>query len=1022
MRGVRGWFATGLCIAIALLTTGRALQAQVDPRGSVETIRTEHFRVHFATGNELLARRAAAFAETAWVQLANELAPPDAPVELLVADNLDLSNGYATTFPTNRIVVFSMPPIAVPELRVNDDWLQRVITHELAHIFHLDRARGLWSVGRKLFGRNPALVPNSFLPSWMIEGLAVHYETSLTGSGRLASSGFPMIARTAAQQNALHGPDAWSLTSSRFPLGQLAYGYGSMLMSQMASRTRDDGTTAGMRDFVDAVAIHPLPYRLDRSARLGFGVSIGDAFEQYRDSVRGSLDAIDRWAALDTMPRLVANGMEWFAEMPRWESDSTLVLAVNNGRDVSGVYRARVLAMRRDGTVGTTPFAITLERIARRNTLDANVPYDSTLVFAQLEYDDPYLLRSRLYARDAKENESVLAGTERLMYPDVRASDGAVIAVRVLPGTAELVRLQPDGTVHTFAAASLDTIWSEPRWSPDGARVVAVRMLSGATQEIVVLDSTGRVQHVVHSARAIATMPGFTANGEQVVWATDLLGNMQLAVASATPCADACEPRYLTTSRTGVTAPAVSPDGARVAALEYTQRGWRLIVLPMHAGYALSDTDPAQRLPTSTPYALESRAPVVTPDSSAATPYNTLRQLWPRWWTPVVGQGSDGATVYGGATSGADILRRQAWFVSATWHPTRHELEGNAAWRYSNLPRVGSWQPTLDVSGVQQWARFDINDTLGGIIGELQRQSRYLTLSTSFSRPRVRHVASATVGAQLETRGYGTTPDSLLGGLERIYQRGRKSPSVFVSGSWGNTMRAGRAISSENGVSLSGTLAHAWRSGTEELRSWRATGVARGYRALGSGSSAGGVFGADFARQVLAVRVSGGLTDQNAGTELSIGGISGTRAELVPGVMVGDPSRLFPVRGFAPGVQRGTQVVSGTVEHRLPLAMVARGVGLLPMFLDRVSFNSFVDAGRATCGAGVRASRAGASLCERGSARDGWLVSAGGELHLDLGVSWDTPWRARLGVAQPFMRPSAISGATSMYFTLGTSF
>jgi outer membrane protein assembly factor BamA len=145
-------------------------------------------------------------------------------------------------------------------------------------------------------------------------------------------------------------------------------------------------------------------------------------------------------------------------------------------------------------------------------------------------------------------------------------------------------------------------------------------------------------------------------------------------------------------------------------------------------------------------------------------------------------------------------------------------------------------------------------------------------------------------------------------------------------------------------------------------------------------------------------------------------------AELVPGVLVGDPSRQFPVRGFEPGVQRGSQVVSASAEYRAPLALITRGLGLLPLFADRLSMTAFGDAGRAWCSGTVRGTPGAAGLCLPPSVRDGWLASAGAELALDLGVQWDVPYRVRMGVAQPVVRPSDVARQTSFYFTLGSSF
>jgi len=981
--------------ALLLLVLGAAvLPAQVDPRGSARTLRTAHFRVHFEPSHEALARRAAAYAELAWTQLASELAVPDVPVELLVADNLDVSNGFATPFPTNRIVIYALPPLFVPELRHYDDWLQLVILHELAHIFHLDRVRGLWGLGRRILGRSPVLLPNGMLPSWVIEGLAVHYEAKFTGSGRLVSSEWPMLARTAALRGRVPSPDAWSLATSRFPLGQHAYGYGAMLMTQLAAR--DDGH--GMRRFVDAVGAHPIPYRLNRNARLAFGVSFRDAFAGFRDSLAALADTVRARVAMDPVPVLRAAGMTWFAEQPRWESDSTLLVGVNDGQDVSGLYRARV----RDA-------GITLERLSRRNSLDANaVGADGSITWGQLDFEDPFVVRSRLWRTDAEGREAPLSGTTRVLLPDVR-TDGEVVAVRAVAGTTELVRVGRDGAVRPFVSATLDSAYTEPRWSADGTRVVAIRAVRGGVQQVVLIDTTGRVTDVVSSARGIASVPTFTPDGARVVWAGDRTGSLQLEVADARDGAGA-EVRTLTHSLTGLSAPSVSPSGDRVAALEYTLEGVQLVVLPMHAGFAFS---PADRMPGTVPYAATSRSVAVVPDSSPSTPYRAWRQLVPRWWMPVVGEGSDGAATYGVSSSSSDIRRRHAWTAQLTRHPSRGELEGNAAWRWSALPRVGSWQPLADASGVQLWDRFSVFDSARTEVGGLHRRSQIASLALTLARPRVRASSTFSLGAQLEQRRYTTTPVPLLGALDPAFARGTRYPSVFASGSYSNTMRAGRAISLEDGVAVSGAVQRRWREDRPELASWRTTAAVRGFKSLDWGG---------FARHAMAVRVSGGVTDRNAASELSLGGTSGTRVELVPGVLLGDPSRLFPLRGFAPGVQRGTRAVSSSVEYRAPLAMPSRGVRLVPLFLDRVSMTAFADAGRAWCEGSVRAGTQASLLCLPSGVRDSWLASAGAELSLDLGVHWDAPYRVRLGWAQPVVRPADVSRGGTVFFTLGTSF
>ena len=97
-----------------------------------------------------------------------------------MTDHSDLSNGSAEIFPTNSIVVWAHLPVDGLALSDYDDWLEVVITHELAHIFHLDHAGWLGGAVRTVFRRVPWTWPafpgyaGSFLA---IEGVAVHRES-----------------------------------------------------------------------------------------------------------------------------------------------------------------------------------------------------------------------------------------------------------------------------------------------------------------------------------------------------------------------------------------------------------------------------------------------------------------------------------------------------------------------------------------------------------------------------------------------------------------------------------------------------------------------------------------------------------------------------------------------------------------------------------------------------------------------------------------------------------------------------
>ena len=111
-RGKSGLRIAALVILTAVRLFGAApASAQVDPALDWHTIKTQHFYIHFTPPVEGLARRIAADAERAYAELSLELHPPRGMIDVVLSDDVDFSNGYATPVPTNRIVVYANPPV-----------------------------------------------------------------------------------------------------------------------------------------------------------------------------------------------------------------------------------------------------------------------------------------------------------------------------------------------------------------------------------------------------------------------------------------------------------------------------------------------------------------------------------------------------------------------------------------------------------------------------------------------------------------------------------------------------------------------------------------------------------------------------------------------------------------------------------------------------------------------------------------------------------------------------------------------
>ncbi|HKO15759.1 MAG TPA: hypothetical protein VJU87_05945, partial [Gemmatimonadaceae bacterium] len=519
-----------------------AAAAQIAPNAHWETLRTAHFYIHFTPPLEHMARRAAVSAEVAYGQLASELVPPRGPVDLVISDDADLSNGSATPFPTNRIVIYANPPVDESALRFTDDWTSMVITHELTHIFHLDRARGVWALAQTVFGRAPYIFPNEYAPSWLTEGLAVYYESRFTGAGRVAGSEHRMIARASAVDHDVPRLGDVSLSTPVFPFGEAAYAYGSLFIDYLA-RTRG---SARVHDFVEKESAELIPYWLNLPARGGFGVSFSRAWRDWRDSLVRSIGP----AAPTPLPgwrSLTRDGV--FVAFPRWLGDTALVYSGTPGRETEGVYRVDLGGRR--------------TRVGRRNSDSPQNPLpDGSLLYAQIDYTSPYQIRSDLYVQGPDRGERRLTHGARLTAPD-RRGDGAIVAVQIIPAGTRLVRVSPDGRVITpITAGGLDEQWTEPRWSHRGDRIAAIRWRRGGISDVVVLDSSGGTPRVIVGGHAVQATPSWTADDDGLLYSSDRSGSAQLYLArfgAADSAGTGVREYRLTDVATGLFEPVLSP-------------------------------------------------------------------------------------------------------------------------------------------------------------------------------------------------------------------------------------------------------------------------------------------------------------------------------------------------------------------------------------------------------------------------------------------------------------------------------
>lgn len=987
--------------------------AQVPPDERWRTLETEHFRVTYPDGLRAVAGRAADRAERAYARLAEAFTePPGGTIDLILTDHEDTSNGFATVVPTNRITIYARPPVDVFGLDYFDDWLDLVIVHELAHVYHLDRSRGPSSILRKIFGRYPAsfpFFPELSLPEWTIEGLATYYESELTDAGRVHGSYHDMVLRTAIGEGRFERVDQASGEGPEWPSGTRGYAYGSLFFEYLLDRYGPDG----MGVFVDAVAGQWIPYRLNSAAKKAFGVSFSQAWSDWRDELLEEYETLERTLAKRgplTGPRpLTTRG--WLALNPRISPDgSTVAFAQADGRRDVQIHSVGL-----DGEGEG-------RKLARANGL-ATLSYapDGALVFAQREFEGPYRTRNDLYELGADGRVRRITEGARVAHPDVAPDGASAVAVQDGEGTNRLVRVGlARGTVEPLGDFTPGVHWAYPRWSPDGRWIAASRWRPGARYDLVILDAEGRVVREVTNDRAVDTRASWSPDGRWLLWSSDRTGIPNVFAVSVDPETGTTGPvRQVTNAIHGFVHSEVDPGGRWIVLSAYHAHGWQIERIPFDSGSWMEPLPTHERFLGDGSGAADRFGDRVEGDER---PYRALRSLLPRYWEPELGEPQTVAgrevlgRSYGVSTSGRDLVNRHSWAAILRLRPDEDRATWGASYAWSGLGN-----PTLGLAVNQ------VHDAQGRLIAEREdggqdtlfvvERERSVTGSVAFERRRWRNVTTLTfAGSHVwEDR---TLFDNRL--AETDAYRLRRPERRLAEGSarlfFSNARVHPFSVSAEDGITAFArvrlrhdlTLADSLRgregfdAGFREI-----TGRVRLYKALG---------GPGYASHAVAFRMSGGV-GFGPGADpflLSLGGTSG-QPESITGIgSFGGNPILFPLRGYPQGYRSGSSVWSASAEYRFPLAVGHRGVGLLPLYVDRISGSLFVDAGNAW------GPEKGIEGFE--NPPEDVLASVGAELGTRLLPGFESLLTARLGLAVPLVDRDRLSSGATVYLRMGRSF
>ena len=655
---IRGRVLAVLMVVSVGLTSLATASTRYDPRLRFRTISTPRFDIHFHQGEEGQARRLAVIAEDIARRLDGTLGPPAGRVQVILVNQTDLPNGWATPIPNNVIEITAAAPGGESLIGNTDDWLRLVFTHEYTHVVHLSRAGG-WIGGlRRVFGRMPLLFPNVFTPLWQIEGMATFQESEVTGHGRIDAGDFRMIAGKAALVSRFLPIDRANGGLVDWPGGHAPYVYGGLFHQYLADKYGRES----LRQLTDTTAGRP-PYFGATAFRRVFKQSLGELWKGFE---KHTLQGTATGSESRTATRLTHHGFNIAG--PRHAPDGRIYYAVANPHEFPALM---VLQPDRQEPVTVTP-----------RYLGSRVGFaGDEVVFDQIDLVRNVGLQSDLYAvhpgtgdvrrltKEARAGDPDVSPDGRMIVCTIQRNEGRALATMNVPVPGQLGR--PAVLIDEAHAE-----WASPRWSPDGRWIAAERRKLGGPSEIVLVSPvSGTIRTLVSSSTTRNVSPAWTRDGRRVLFASGDHTGFQIYSADIAGRAMA----RLNDTGPNAQSPDVSADGGSLVYVGYTADGYDLFSMPLDSAVWTAVEPDA---PGAGGYP---EIPASSAESAAYSPWNTLA---PRFWVPTL-ESDAGEVVIGAATAGYDALGRHAYGVEAGWTASRVRPDWQVAYAYDR------WWPTL---------------------------------------------------------------------------------------------------------------------------------------------------------------------------------------------------------------------------------------------------------------------------------------------------------------------------------------
>jgi Tol biopolymer transport system component len=680
-------------------------QFGLSPFWDWKQIESKNFKLIFPTELESIAEKTIHYCEEAHALLSPLLRwQPHHKTIILLIDNEDAANGLTTPLGRFGIILWATPPDSWFSTSYYDNWLRLLVIHEYTHYLNMDTTLSFWDPLRYVFGAS--LLPNSAWAPWMLEGLAVYMETRFTQAGRGRSPFYQMVIRAAVDQGVLNSSQFVTLdkvngSNPYYPGGDTRYQFGYHLMNQISlqktSGLTADGksSTSGGDDLLGLMSYrsgHRIPFFINGNLNNIVGKDWYSLWDEWTSEAK-----VKAQADLQKIASQPTTSFQYITSPDPKVSNEVMGSALSP--DGQWLAYTSVSADRRPGL-----FLKNLQTGALRRINDklygvgmSFTPDSKALISSELNRAEIYYLYSDLHVYLLDRNSGhPLTDRLRARDPDV-SQDGQWVTFTVsekgLTYLAIASLISSDGDyrlgpiTRLYVPAAYDRV-ANPRFSPDGKRIVFSLHVNGRSQEdLMEIDRTNQQLTPLVSNGKYNGFPAFNSKGD-LFFISNATGvdNLYRFSSKDQP------PELMTNMKTGIGFPTFSPAGkpSDLYASVFSYAGWNLAKVDLP--HAPLDREKANIQPLPAPQ-VDSR-PVHIESNFKTSDYSAFPSLLPRVWSPLLGADSNGV-IAGGQVLGFDAVNRHRYLLAGTYASQLNVADGYLL--YSNRSIGPSINFTTDI-------------------------------------------------------------------------------------------------------------------------------------------------------------------------------------------------------------------------------------------------------------------------------------------------------------------------------------